>query len=144
MFKQTLYILSDGTKTKDRPYYFSERDEMVDEAKEIAKSLKWTKKLKGDDFFDVWLNNEDVKKYRQLLKKIWNFAQDLYIVEEKECCEKDGCLNTENLVICERLPKFYRNPIPDRFIYCESCANDAMEFWSGGSGKFEVRILPKR
>lgn len=141
MFNQILYTLSDGTKTKNCPYFFSERDEMVEEAKEIAKKLKYTKKLKGDDLIYEWLNNEDVKKYRQLLVKIWGFAQDLYIVEENPCCEKDGCINTENLVVFERIPTFYSSRSPDRFVYCENCANEAVEFW-GESKNFEVRILP--
>lgn len=141
MFKQTLYILSDGTKTKNCPYFFSERDAMVDEAKQIAKKLKYTKKLSDEDLIYEWLNNEDVKKYRELLRKIWGFAQDLYIVEENQCCEKDECINTENLVIFERYATFYQSSYgPDRFLYCKNCADKEMEFW-GGSENFEVRIL---
>ena len=139
MFTSFLYTLSDGSKTKNFPYFFTDRETLINRAKEIEKKLKFSKKIKGDDFIDVWINNPDVKEYRQLLREIWGFTAKIYVTEIKQCCQKSECLNTEDLVKVAKYCKVIKYTFYDTF--CSDCAKKEIEFW-GMDGWYEITVTP--
>jgi len=94
-----LYVLSNGETTTDYPYFFEQVSEWTKEAKEISKKLRWTKKVNGDEWLKIWRDNPDVQRYRELLRLIWEYKQDVSIVEVKNICDEEGCLNTDTLTI---------------------------------------------
>jgi hypothetical protein len=125
---RTIYVLSDGTKSKTRPEIFSQRNEWISEAKGIVANLKHTKKLKGNDLLEVWLNDPAVKRYRELLSLIWNFRSEKYIVEEITCCDHDKCEVTED---------FYRVTVHTKSgdwdntgVLCAKHASDYAKMWT--------------
>jgi hypothetical protein len=130
MFMSTLYTLSDGTITKSRPYLYDKRDKLIEQAKIIENNLKYTKRLKGKDFINVWLNDLGVIEYRRLLRQIWGFQQEIFIVSEKTCCEESECNETEGLVKVEYTSNWKGSSgfiFTD--VFCPKCLKEKQEFW---------------
>ncbi|MFA6119707.1 MAG: hypothetical protein WC688_07325, partial [Parachlamydiales bacterium] len=73
----------------------------------------------------------------KLLREIWGFAQNLYIVEEKQCCEKSDCFNTENLMNVAKYSECIDYTFHD--VYCQECAEKEMKMWEG---VYDVKVTP--
>lgn len=125
-----MYILNNGEKVHNHPMPFSKRNSLVELAKGIANDLKWTKKETGD-LTDTWLNNYDVKKYREYMREIWGFCADIFIDSEIAICDKCESAKFKNYI-----RKFKDSDYKFHFSFCDECIAKEKEFW-GDTAEFE-------
>ena len=134
-----IYLLSNREKSTERPDLFSLKNEWIEEAKGIEANLRYTKKLKGDEFMDVWMNSPAVKRYRELLRMIWAFRAEKFVVEEVTCCDHEDCEVTENFF---RVTIHTKNGDWEKFPLCDIHAKQYGEMWtSPGYSTFTVEKM---
>lgn len=125
--KSTLFELSDGRVMDSKPFFFEKLDQWKQEAKAIEKRLKYTKKLPENEVKELWLNDPDVKRYRELLRLIWGYETDVFIVSEKNKCDK--CNQTDGLLFVEKHCIGFDTNFYDHLYLCPVCLEHERIFW---------------
>lgn len=101
---------------------FSEISLIVKRLNDLQESLKWTKHITdAKEFEDVWLNDEQVKEYREKLMELWGYTPEKWIVSKRVICErcKNITLTLTDLYRCEI--KYKDISFSFVHIYCKEC-----------------------
>lgn len=129
--KHHLYILSDGSEDDSYPMLLRTRDSKINEAKKIASTLNWTKKLSNEDFIDVYQNNKDVIHYRQLLREIWDFKVEKYIVKKIDVCW--SCKERNNLYQIDFISS---GGFEHSYLLCSNCIDVYLDLYEVKPGQY--------
>ncbi len=96
-----LYIYSDGTVSREPFNPFEAREDLKREVREIENRLRIPHKKcnRPDEKYleEMYLNDPDVIKYRELMRKIWSFQAERELVKILPCCDYPECKRTELL-----------------------------------------------
>jgi len=99
-----LYCYSDGKVTNNRANLFNHREDLIIIANSVVENINKSdlRKLTGKDFEYAWLNDPNVKYYRNLLHEIWNFKTDVFLVKTIIKCHEQKCDITTDLWVVKK------------------------------------------
>jgi len=122
------YILNTGERVLYHPMPYAERDILKRKAKGIEEQIKkYTKKLKDSELTEYWMKDENILKYREILKDVWNFKNDIFVQSEIHVCDGSGCLSED----FKHYGYFYKRGTGYIFYndYCDKCYEKHIGFY---------------